>query len=91
MNAYAWLLMFFISAALLLAAWGRFLGRRPREADRRQPTKPKRVYASGPCAFCGEIVPLRQDGEPHARFHNCIQGGSVTRLTAERVSSPGVR
>ena len=33
--------------------------------------KAPRAFGRGPCRHCGEIVPLRRDGLPARRYHQC--------------------
>ena len=54
--------------------------RRLRPTPPPAPDPPVRRFARGPCPACGEIVPLRADGAPHARYHQC---DALTRAIVE--------
>ena len=85
------LLLFLCGAGLAFVGWAIVRGgtMKPTPAVP-EPVLPKakRKYYRGPCAACGEIVPLRQDGEAHARFHRCqpIDGASWPKPTVTRVT-----
>jgi len=59
-------------AVLAFLGWAIVAGGNMRQVEQETDlARPKRVYIRGLCVYCGEVVVLRQDGEPHARFHSC--------------------
>ena len=59
-------------ALLAFCGWAVVAGGAMRQADAEADlARPKRVYIRGLCVYCGEVVVLRSDGEPHRRFHRC--------------------
>jgi len=72
MSIYTWGVVVLAALGIAWFGWAIVAGGNMRQVEQETDlARPKRVYIRGLCVYCGEVVVLRQDGEPHARFHSC--------------------